>query len=112
MRSIVMSILWLFIAAPVAMASYPFDPRPAVSGAMALLFAVLGAVIVFVYAQMHRDPILSLVTNTTPGELGGEFWLKLVGFGAGPVVGLLATMFPGLTDVLFTWVQPSISSVR
>jgi hypothetical protein len=112
MRSIVMSILWLFIAATVAMASYPFDPRPAVSGAMALLFAVLGAVIVFVYAQMHRDPILSLVTNTTPGELGGEFWWKLAGFGAAPALGLLATMFPELTNILFTWVQPGISSVR
>jgi hypothetical protein len=112
MRSIAMSILWLFIAATVAMASYPFDPRPTVSGAMALLFAVLGAVIAFVYAQMHRDPILSLVTNTTPGELGGEFWLKLAAFGAGPALGLLATMFPELTDVLFTWVQPGISSAR
>jgi hypothetical protein len=112
MRSIVMSILWLFVAATVAMASYPFDPRPAVSGAMALLFAALGAFIVFVYAQMHRDPILSLVTNTTPGELGGEFWLKLAGFGAGPVLGLLATIFPQLTDILFSWVQPGISAAR
>jgi hypothetical protein len=94
------------------MASYPFDPRPVVSGAMALLFAVLGAVIVFVYAQMHRDPILSLVTNTTPGELGGEFWWKLAGFGAAPALGLLATMFPELTNILFTWVQPGITSVR
>jgi hypothetical protein len=112
MRSVVMSILWLFIGVTISMASYPFDPRPVISGTMVLLFLTLGAFIVFVYAEMHRDPILSLVTNTKPGELGGEFWFKLVGFGAGPVLGLLATMFPELTDMLFSWVQPSISSVR
>jgi len=94
------------------MASYPFDPRPVVNGAMVLLFLILGAVIVFVYAQMHRDPILSLVTNTNPGELDGDFWVKLVSFGAGPMLGLMATIFPELTDFLFSWVAPGISSLK
>jgi hypothetical protein len=112
MRSLVMCILLLFIAATFAMASYPFDPRPTISGAMVLLFGVLTTAIVFVYAQVHRDPILSLVTNTKPGELGGDFWLKLLGFGAGPVLGLLTTLFPQLTDFLFSWVQPSLTSIK
>jgi hypothetical protein len=112
MRSLVMCILLLFIAATIAMASYPFDPRPSISGAMVLLFGVLTAAVVVVYAQVHRDPILSLVTNTKPGELGGDFWLKLLGFGAGPVLGLLTTLFPQLTDFLFSWVQPSLTSIK
>jgi hypothetical protein len=77
-----------------------------------LLLAVLSAAITFVYAQVHRDPVLSLMTNTKAGELGGDFWLKLLGFGAGPVLGLLATLFPQLTDFLFSWVQPSLTSIR
>ncbi|MGB6401858.1 MAG: hypothetical protein WBF26_03345, partial [Candidatus Sulfotelmatobacter sp.] len=112
MRSLVMCILLLFIAATIAMSNYPFDPRPTISGAMVLLFAVLTTAIVLVYAQIHRDPILSLVTNTKPGELGGDFWLKLLGFGAGPVLGLLTTLFPQLTDFLFSWVQPSLTSIK
>ena len=112
MRSLVMSILWMFVAATIAMASYPFDPRPVVSAAMVLLFAALGTVIVLIYAQMHRDSILSLVTNTKPGELGADFWLKLVGFGAGPVLGLVATIFPDVTDFLFSWVQPGVNSIK
>jgi len=112
MRTLVMGILWLFISATISMASYPFDPRPVVNGAMVLLFLILGAVIVFVYAQMHRDPILSLVTNTNPGELDGDFWVKLVSFGAGPMLGLMATIFPELTDFLFSWVAPGISSLK
>jgi hypothetical protein len=112
MRTLVMCILLLFIASTIAMSSYPFDPRPTISGAMVLLLVVLTAAIAFVYAQVHRDPILSFVTNTKPGELGGDFWLKLLGFGAGPVLGLLTTLFPQLTDFLFSWVQPSLTSIK
>ena len=112
MRTLVISVLWLYVSATIAMASYPFDPRPVVNGAMVVLFLVLGTIIVTVYMQMHRDPILSLVTNTKPGELDGDFWIKLVSFGAGPVLGLMATIFPELTNFLFSWVAPGISSVK
>lgn len=112
LRGIAMCILWLFVAVTVAMASYPFDPRPGISAATVILFLAVGAVIVMVYAQMHRDPILSYLTNTKPGELGIDFWFKMIAFGTGPVIGLLATVFPDLTDFLFSWVQPGISSMR
>lgn len=112
MRSLVMSIVWLFVAVTLTTASYPFDPRPVISGAAIVLSLVLGVVIVFVYAQMHRDPILSLITNTTPGELGGDFWVKLVGFGVGPAIGLIATLFPQIADFAYSWVQPSVGSIK
>jgi hypothetical protein len=112
MRSLVMSIVWLFVAVTLTMASYPFDPRPVISGTAIVLSVVLGAVIVFVYAQMHRDPILSLITNTNPGELDKDFWFKLVGFGVGPAIGLLATIFPQIADFVYSWVQPSVGSIK
>jgi hypothetical protein len=112
MRSLVMGMLWLYVATTIAMSSYPFDPRPAISGVMLLLLGALGTSVVFVYAQMHRDPILSLVTNTKPGELGADFWMKLIGFGAGPVLGLITTLFPEVTDFVFSWVQPGLSSIK
>lgn len=108
MRTLVTGIAGLFIAATIAMACYPFDPRTVVNAVMILLFVVLGTVIVIVYAQMHRDPVLSALTNTKPDELDGDFWLKLISFGAGPVLGLLAAVFPGITDFLFSWVAPGI----
>ncbi len=112
MRTIVMQILLLFIAGTISIATYPFDPRPALSAAMMLLFALLGAVIVIVYSQMHRDATLSYVTNTEPGELGTEFWFKLVGFALGPVLGLLAAIFPELPGSLFSWLQPGLESIK
>jgi hypothetical protein len=76
------------------------------------LFIVLGATIVVVYSQMHRDATLSHLTNTKPGELGTEFWLKLLGLGIGPVLGLLTSVFPEFSDFFFSWLQPGLSSVK
>jgi len=112
MRTLAMQMLWLFIALSASVATYPFDPRPALSGTMLVLFLILGAVVVVVYSQMHRDGTLSLVTNTTPGELGMEFWIKLISFAVGPLLALLATNFPGLPGSLFSWLQPGLQSIK
>jgi hypothetical protein len=112
MRSMVMSILWLFVATAMAISSYPFDPRQGLSGTILVLFILLGGIIFYVYAQMHRDATLSHVTNTKPGELGGDFWLKIVSFGIVPLLGLLTTIFPGMTDFVFSWLQPGLQSIK
>ena len=111
-RTTVLGGVSLFVAATIAVASYPFDPRPILSGVMLLLFVAFGAVVVFVYADMHRDATLSYVTNTNPGELGSEFWLKLIGYGAAPLLGLITTIFPEWSGFLFSWLQPGLSSLR
>jgi fumarate reductase subunit D len=112
MRSLVMSIICMFIAISVAIASYPFDPRPVLSGMVVVLFFILGTTVVAVYSQMHRDTTLSNLMDTKPGELGGDFWIKLIGFGVGPVLGLVASVFPEFTDFLFSWVQPGLGSLK
>lgn len=112
MRTLVLGMAWLFVAVTLSVASYPFDPRPAVSGVLIVLFVALAAIISFVYADMHRDATLSHVTKTNPGELGTEFWFKLIGFGAGPILGLLTTVFPGMADFFFSWLQPGLASLK
>ncbi len=111
-RTITLGSLCLFVAATLAVSSYPFDPRPALSGVLLLLFVALGTVVVFVYADMHRDATLSHVTNTNPGELGSEFWFKIIGFGAAPLLGLLTTVFPELSGSIFSWLQPGLNSLK
>jgi hypothetical protein len=112
MRSMVMGILWLFVATAMAISSYPLDPRQGLSGTILALFILLGGIIFYVYAQMHRDATLSHVTNTRPGELGGDFWLKIVSFGIAPLLGLLTTIFPGIADFVFSWLQPGLQSIK
>ena len=111
-RTIVLGGVYLFVAATIAVSSYPFDPRPLLSGVLLLLFFAFGAVVVFVYADMHRDATLSHVTNTNPGELGSEFWFKVVGYGAAPVLGLITQIFPEWSGFLFSWLQPGLSSLK
>lgn len=111
-RTLVLGIICIFVSATLALAFYPFDPRNLIGEVMIFLFIVLGTVICYVYADMHRDATLSHITNTNPGELGIDFWFKLIGLGLGPLLGLLATVFPGIADFLFSWVEPSLASLR
>ena len=112
LRTMAITMVVLFVAATVAVSTYPFDPRQALSVVLIAMFVITGGVIVKVYAEMHRNATLSHVTNTKPGELGSEFWFKILGFGFAPLIGLLARIFPGLTDVVFSWLQPGISSLK
>ena len=112
LRTMAITIIVLFLSSTIAMSTYPFDPRQPLSAVLIALFIIVGGVIVKVYADMHRDATLSHVTNTKPGELGPEFWFKIVGFGFAPLVGLLTRVFPGITDFVFSWLQPGISSLK
>jgi hypothetical protein len=112
LRTIAMTIVVLFLACTVAASTYPFDPQQALSAVLIALFVLVGIVIVKVYADMHRDATLSHVTNTKPGELGTEFWFKMIGFGLAPLIGLLTRVFPGMTDFVFSWLQPGLSSLK
>jgi hypothetical protein len=112
LRTIALTILVLFLASTAAISAYPFDPRQGLSTLLVVVFVVVGAVIVKVYAEMHRDATLSHVTNTKPGELGTEFWFRIVGFGFAPLVGLLTRLFPGISDFILSWLQPAASSLK
>jgi hypothetical protein len=112
LRTMALTMVVLFLAATFAVSSYPFDPRQGLSIFVIVFFVVIGVVIVKVYAEMHRDSTLSNVTNTNPGELGSEFWLKIVGFGIAPVLGVLARIFPGALDSILSWLQPGISALK
>ena len=111
-RTIVLGGVYLFIALSVAVSSYPFDPRTLLSGILLVLFVAFGGVVVFTYADMHRDATLSHVTNTKPGELGSEFWFKVIGYGAAPLLGLITQVFPEWSGFLFSWLQPGLSSLK
>ena len=77
---------------------------------LAVLFAGLGAVVYRVFSGMERNRTLSKITHSTPGELGGSFWLHLVSLGGLPLLGLLAHLFPPLSDFLFSWVAPNLQA--
>ncbi|MGO9518419.1 MAG: hypothetical protein ACLPND_15375 [Candidatus Korobacteraceae bacterium] len=111
-RTMTLGMLFLFVATTLSVACYPFDPRPVLSGMFLAVFAVISAIVIFVYAEMHRDATLSHITNTNPGELGTDFWVKLITFGAWPVMGLLTALFPQITTFVTSWLQPGVQAIK
>jgi hypothetical protein len=111
-RTIVLGSLWLFVATTLAVSSYPFDPLPTLGGIFLAVFVIIGTTMILIYAGMHRDATLSYITGSEPGELGGEFWRQLFTFGIGPLLGLLTTLFPSITDFVVSWLQPSSQAIK
>jgi hypothetical protein len=111
-RTMALGSLWLFVAATFAMSSYPFDPLDVLAGIFLAVFLIYGGLSALIYAQMSRDATLSHITNTQPGALGWDFWGRVVTFGAGPLLGLLTTLFPSITDFVFSWLQPGAQALK
>ena len=112
LRTIALGMVWLFVGATLAVSSYPFDPLNVLGGIFLVVFLLVGGFLVLVYSQMSRNATLSHITNTVPGQLGWDFWLRLVGFGVGPLIGLLTTLFPSITDFAFSWLEPSVQALK
>lgn len=111
-RTIAFSILSLFVATTLSVSCYPFDPLPVIGAVFLILFALVGSTMIFVYAEMSRDATLSHIANTNPGELGWNFWVKMATFGIGPLIGLLTTLFPSMTDIVVSFLQPGTQAFK
>ncbi len=112
MRTVALSMAGLFAAITLSLAFYPFTPRPLLTLSLLLLLLVLGAVVAVVYAGLDRDRTLSHITNTEPGALGLNFWIRILSFAGVPVLGLIVAQFPGITDFVVSWIQPNMNAVK
>jgi hypothetical protein len=112
MRTMALSILGLFAAIAFSLAFYPYTPRPAIVLSLLFLLLVVGSIVGWVYAGLSRDATISHITNTQPGALGTDFWIRLASFIGVPFVGLLAAQFPGITDFLVSWIEPGLNAVK
>ncbi len=78
----------------------------------AALFVVIAYLMIKVFAQMERNSILSRISRTSPGELSAEFWVQLLTLGGLPFLGVMAHLFPSLSQFLFRWVAPGVEAAR
>lgn len=101
-----------FVLAIVAWNAYPFQPHQIVDWCFTILMLCVSCGFVWVFAQMHRNPILSRITATTPNELGPDFYIRLITFGAVPVLTWLAYQFPEIGGDVFRLLQPSLQVAK
>ncbi len=77
-----------------------------------ILFLLLGGAIMFCLVGLEKDPVLSRMAGSDPGKLNSGFYLKLAAYGALPVLSLLASQFPTVSNFLLSWVQPSLEAFK
>jgi hypothetical protein len=111
-RTLVISAGGLYVFIVMAINVYPFEPHPALQTLAVVLLLVMGVTVGFVYAEMHREVILSRLTSTSPGELGLDFWIKFASAAAIPVFSLLAAQFPSINQFLFSWLEPALQAMK
>jgi hypothetical protein len=102
----------VFVFTIVAWNCYPFQPRQLIDEAFTGLLLLLGTGVIWVFAQMHRNAILSRITDTNANELGWDFYLRLITFGAVPVLTWLAYQFPEVGGSLLRFIQPSLEVMK
>jgi DNA-binding transcriptional MerR regulator len=102
----------IFVLALIAWNSYPFQPHAFIDWCFTLLLATLSLGFIWVFAQMHRSAILSRITNTTANELGVDFYLRIISFGAVPILTWLAYQFPDIGGSLYKIIQPGLQVVK
>jgi hypothetical protein len=106
-----MSMGFLFLL--FAYVSYPFaEPKTIAWFTVALVGALLfgiGTVLI----QMDRDPILSRLSETAPGEVDKTAFLKhMVTVGGLPLLTALSALFPSVGNLLFSWVRPLLEALH
>ena len=112
MRALLLTVAGVYVFMLLSFSSYPFEPSSAFHTAMIFLLILVTLAVGIVYGQAHKDSTISRITDTEVGKLGGEFWFRLVGFVAVPLLSLLAAKFPEIGGFLFSWIEPASQAFK
>ncbi len=111
-RTLVVALGGMYILLVLAMTCYPFQPKATIDILLLVLFVWVVAVVTLVFAQLHRDATLSHITNTTPGELGADFWVRTGSFVALPLFSLVLSQFPQVNRLFYSWLEPALQALQ
>ena len=112
MRTLIVAISGMYILILLALTLYPFEPRPAIQTYLVVMLAFIVTVVGLVFAQIHRDATLSHITDTKPGELGGDFYLRMASFIALPLFTFFASQFPEIGRFFYSWLEPALQALN
>ena len=112
LRNLLMYVIVGFIFSVVSLHSYPFLALRWIGVVCWLVLVTLGTGVGMVFAQMDRDAILSRLTETKANEVGLNFFLRMLQFGALPLLTLLTTQFPAIGRLVSSWLQPALQALR
>ena len=111
-RSHILAFTFSYFFLLMALSAYPVAPHHSIMVMLVGLLMAFVIMVVIVFAQMHRDSILSRTTSTEPGKLDIGFYEKLISVLGVPLIGLLASQFPEISNFLFSWLEPSLQTLK
>jgi len=102
MRNSLIGGLVTGLLAVVGVTAYVFEPKHFVSLAGWVALAIAVALTLWIFLQMDRNPTLSRIGGTTPGQVTFDrvFLTKLLTYAGIPILGLIATQFPQVGRML------------
>jgi DNA-binding transcriptional MerR regulator len=112
MRYLLLFITGALVLVMLAINSYPFQPRQEIGWCVTGLFLAFSVGIVLVLAQMHRNSLLSRITNKAAHELGVNFYLRVAAFGTLPLVTWIATQYPSIGGMLYGVLKPGLEVMK
>ena len=112
LRNLLGYVVTAFILFVVSLNAYPFQAHRWIGVSSVLAFIALAAAVIYVFAEMDRDALLSRITKTKANELNKTFFLRTAQFTALPLLTLLASQFPSINRYIFFWAQPALEALR
>jgi len=112
LRHVMIFVAISFSLVLISLNTYSFEPHRSLIWSFTAIFFVTGFIIVGVLMQLHRDPIMSRIAGTSGNGLGVHFYLRIVAFGAVPLLTLVATNFPSLGRSLLSFLGPSLEALK
>ncbi len=95
-----------------ALNSFSFQAPRAISEFLILSLIVGAAIVVRFLIQSEHDVILNRLSGTSEHEIGTAFYIKLLAYGALPVLTVLGTQFPAISRFVSEWAEPTLAAVR
>jgi hypothetical protein len=79
---------------------------------LAVVFFVIGGMMIWIFSAMEKNATLSRIEGTEPRALNFEFWIHATAVAAIPLVGVLIHLFPSLGSFVSSWLAPSLEALR
>jgi hypothetical protein len=111
-RTLIVTISGMYVLTLIGISQYPYEPKGVLQLLLVALLVFVISVVGLVFAQIHRDTVLSNITDTKPGELGIDFYFRMASFIALPLLSLLASQFPSVNQFFYSWLQPAFEALN
>jgi hypothetical protein len=88
--------------------AFPFQPRQELLGTAWLYVLSAVALVLWIFAQMERDPVISAFASNQAGKLQWDatLWSKVLVYGVIPIAAIFAAQFPEIGTRLMMWLAP------